>query len=77
MLKHITDSNAKSAGSPESLRDALLRDTLVRALENDQSTFQIVLNNLRDFVEVVYHQGYSADLMQCELFSRIISILPH
>lgn len=50
----------------ESLRDVLLRDTLSRATENDQTTFQIVLNNLQTFVEVVHHQGYSSDLMTCQ-----------
>ncbi|KAF7363482.1 hypothetical protein MSAN_01004100 [Mycena sanguinolenta] len=47
----------------ESLRDVLLRDTLPRAAESDNTTFQIVLNNLQTYVEVVHHQGYSADLM--------------
>lgn len=65
-MKHITDANAKTTSSSESLRDALLRDTLTRVPENDYSTFQLVLNNLQSYVEVVHHQGYSADLMQCK-----------
>ncbi|KAJ7109404.1 hypothetical protein C8R44DRAFT_286771 [Mycena epipterygia] len=64
VLKEITDANARLVPAPaESLRDVLLRDTLSRAAENDHTAFQIVLNNLQTFVEVVHHQGYSSDLM--------------
>jgi hypothetical protein len=67
VLKEITDANARlSPTSAESLRDILLRDTLPRAAENDHITFQIVLNNLQTFVEVVHHQGYSSDHMACQ-----------
>ena len=63
------DWNAKhwhSATPQESIREAVLRDTLARAGENEMDTFQIVLNNLLTYVEVVYHSDYSADLMKCE-----------
>ncbi|KAJ7452375.1 hypothetical protein B0H11DRAFT_2327847, partial [Mycena galericulata] len=64
VLKEITDANARLSPVPgESLRDVLLRDTLPRAVENDHTTFQAVLNNIQIFVEVVHHQGYSSDLM--------------
>ncbi|KAJ7235476.1 hypothetical protein B0H12DRAFT_1141671 [Mycena haematopus] len=64
VLKEITDVNAKLTPAPaESLRDILLRDTLPRAAENDNTTFQVVLNNVQTYVEVVHHQGYSVDLM--------------
>lgn len=64
VLKEIADANARLSPPPaESLRDILLRDTLPRALENDHTTFQIVLNNLQTFIESVHHQGYNTDLM--------------
>ncbi|KAF7338262.1 hypothetical protein MVEN_02051500 [Mycena venus] len=64
VLKEIADVNARqTAVSAESLRDILLRDTLPRAAENDHTSFQTVLNNIQTFVEVVHHQGYSAELM--------------
>ncbi|KAJ6596919.1 hypothetical protein DFH09DRAFT_972654 [Mycena vulgaris] len=64
VLKEINDANARLSPAPaESLRDMLLRDTLPRAAENDHTTFQIVLNNLQTFIELVHHQGYNPDLM--------------
>ncbi|KAJ7685226.1 hypothetical protein DFH06DRAFT_1157872 [Mycena polygramma] len=64
VVKEITDADARlTPASEENLRDTLLRDTLARAVENDHTTFQIVLNNLHTFVEVVHHQGYSSELM--------------
>ncbi|KAJ7449837.1 hypothetical protein FB451DRAFT_1286715 [Mycena latifolia] len=64
VLKEITDASARLSPPPgESLRDILLRDTLPRAVENDHTTFQIVLNNLQTFIESVHHQGYNTDLM--------------
>lgn len=67
VLKQIIDSHAKAASSPsDSLRERLLRDTLPRAAQTDQTVFQTVLNNLQTYVEVIYHQGYTADCMMCE-----------
>ncbi|KAK7019346.1 hypothetical protein R3P38DRAFT_2978554 [Favolaschia claudopus] len=64
VLKEITDSSARQTpSSAESLRDTLLRDTLPRAAENENTTFQIVMNNLHTYIEVIHHQGYSGDLM--------------
>jgi hypothetical protein len=69
VLKYITDANAKTiSSSSESLRDAILRDSFSRAADNEASAFQIVLNNLNMYVDVVYYQGYSSDLLQCEWF---------
>ena len=62
------DWNAKQSSTmQESLREAVLRDTLARAGENDSDTFQTVLNNLMTYVEVVYHNDYNADLIKCKL----------
>ncbi|KAJ7063344.1 hypothetical protein C8F01DRAFT_1132647 [Mycena amicta] len=64
VLKEITDAKARLAPGAESLRDVLLRGLLSRGPENDHTTMQNFLNNLHTFVEVVYHQGYSAELMR-------------
>uniref|UniRef100_A0A0W0F9A2 Uncharacterized protein n=1 Tax=Moniliophthora roreri TaxID=221103 RepID=A0A0W0F9A2_MONRR len=63
VLKQVLDANAKENHDGESLRELLLRDTLPRAVESDQHTFQAVLDNLHAFVEVVHHQNYTVDLM--------------
>ncbi|EEB93212.1 hypothetical protein MPER_08164, partial [Moniliophthora perniciosa FA553] len=63
VLKQVLDVNAKEIHDGESLRESLLRDTLPRAVESDQHTFQAVLDNLHAFVEVVHHQNYTVDLM--------------
>ncbi|KAJ7219313.1 hypothetical protein GGX14DRAFT_435653 [Mycena pura] len=64
VLKEITDAKARLSPAPaESLRDVLLRDTLLRAPENDHTTIQVVLNNIQTFVEIVHHQRYTTDLM--------------
>lgn len=61
------DTNTKSiASTPVPLRDSLLRDTLTRAVENDMETFQLVLENITRYVDIVHHSQYSPDLMQCE-----------
>ncbi|KAF9075268.1 hypothetical protein BDP27DRAFT_1315801 [Rhodocollybia butyracea] len=62
VLKQVLDENAKETAS-QSLRDAILYDTFKRAVETDQSSFQVMLNNLQTFVEVVHHQNYSSETM--------------
>lgn len=57
---------APSTPSHVNLRDALLRDTLPRAVENDFESYQTVVENVNTYVEVVYHQKYTSELMQCE-----------
>ncbi|KAH9951250.1 hypothetical protein B0H21DRAFT_272251 [Amylocystis lapponica] len=67
VIRYIAVANAKAnkSSTPQvDLRDALLRDTLTRAIENDPDSYQLVIENLRSFVETVHHTGYSADLMQ-------------
>lgn len=68
VLKQITDANAKSNPS-ETLRDLLLRDSLPRISENDQSNLQIALNNLHSYIDAVHHKGYSPDLMHCTVIT--------
>lgn len=67
VLRHVLDLNAATAPLQETLRDFLLRDTLSRAADNDITVFQLVLENLNDYVEIVHHSGYSGPLMQCKL----------
>lgn len=55
-----------STSSHVNLRDALLRDTLPRAVENDFESYQTVVENVNTYVEVVYHQKYTSELMQCK-----------
>ncbi|KAF8964709.1 hypothetical protein BDZ97DRAFT_1815206 [Flammula alnicola] len=43
--------------------DPLLRDTLVRAVDCDPPCFQTVLQNISSFIEIVYSQGYTSDLL--------------
>ncbi|KAI0079929.1 hypothetical protein K474DRAFT_1638767 [Panus rudis PR-1116 ss-1] len=66
VLAFVTEPNKKAAlpASRMNIRDALLRDTLPRAVENDQDCYQTVIENLNTFVEVVYRAKYSTELMQ-------------
>ncbi|THU91128.1 hypothetical protein K435DRAFT_727522 [Dendrothele bispora CBS 962.96] len=62
VLKQILDANARENPS-DPLRDTLLRDTLPRSVDVDQGSFQMTLDNLQLFVELVHHQNYSQELM--------------
>ncbi|KIK57795.1 hypothetical protein GYMLUDRAFT_228917 [Collybiopsis luxurians FD-317 M1] len=62
VLKQVLDASAKERGS-QSLRNAILFDTLPRAAETDQNSFQVMLNNLQTFIEVVHHENYSSETM--------------
>ncbi|KAF9464728.1 hypothetical protein BDZ94DRAFT_1255766 [Collybia nuda] len=55
VLKDITTS--------ESLYESLLRDVLSRAVESDHHILQLILNNTDQFIEFVFHRGYSAELL--------------
>lgn len=52
--------------SHASLRDALLHDTLSRAPDNEAESYQLVLDNINNFIELVHHSNYSGQLLQCE-----------
>lgn len=76
VIYYVVLADAKSkkgVSTQEPLRDALLRDTLSRAVENDMASYQTVINNIAEYVEVVHHTDYSADLMQCEYHGTILS----
>ncbi|KAG6879986.1 hypothetical protein C0992_008579 [Termitomyces sp. T32_za158] len=65
VLKQIVDSNARNnPTAPQSLCELLYRDVLTRGLDTDHVNFQNVLNNTRSYVEIVYHEGFSSELMQ-------------
>ncbi|KAG6900874.1 hypothetical protein C0993_009992 [Termitomyces sp. T159_Od127] len=65
VLKQIVEGNARNnPTAPQSLSELLLRDVLTRGIDADQINFQNVLNNTRAYVEVVYHESFSSDLMQ-------------
>jgi len=52
-----------SKDSIPTLKDDLLRDTLLRLPDTEHATSQYLLNNLLYFVDVVHHEEYSADAM--------------
>ncbi|KAG6814363.1 hypothetical protein H0H92_010949 [Tricholoma furcatifolium] len=65
ILKQVVDSNAKNNPQlPQSLRELLLRDVLTRAIEGDNTTFQNVLDNTLTYVAIVYHEGFTSEMMQ-------------
>jgi hypothetical protein len=55
-----------NSGSSGSLREYLLRDVLSRAVDNDQTSLQVVLNNIQTYIEIIFHQDYSLDLLLCK-----------
>ena len=66
VLKFVVDSNVKAITSMAvPLRDSFLRDTLTRAVDNDMESFQVVIENINRYVEIVHHSYYSTDLLQC------------
>ncbi|TBU65728.1 hypothetical protein BD310DRAFT_803111 [Dichomitus squalens] len=67
IIKSITGPTVRAEHNPhphETLRDAILRDTLTRAVEGDDEALQIVIDNVNTYVEVVHHTDYSLSLMQ-------------
>ncbi|KAI0670290.1 hypothetical protein C8Q78DRAFT_114403 [Trametes maxima] len=67
IIKHITGPQVKAERNPhlhENLRDALLRDTLTRAVEGDDESLQVVVDNVNTYIEVVHHTEYTPALMQ-------------
>ena len=64
VLRNVLERSIIPAANGDTLGDALLRDTLTRAADNDPASFQHVLGNMNTFIEVVHHSGFSAELMQ-------------
>ena len=64
VLHDILERGVVLVANGDSLGNALLRDTLTRAVDNDLASFQQVVDNVNTFVETVHHSGFSAELMQ-------------
>jgi hypothetical protein len=64
VLHDIFERGVVLMANGDSLGNALLRDTLTRAVDNDLASFQQVLDNVNTFIETVHHSGFSAELMQ-------------
>lgn len=62
VLRFVIDSSFQQSLS---IRESLLRDALARASEADIEAIKIAAEDLNNFVEVVFPQGYSPELMQC------------
>jgi hypothetical protein len=67
VLRDIFGSMGKD--NTEDMKKTLLDEVLPKVVEFDRDSFQIALNNLSTYVEVVYREGYSADTVKCELCS--------
>lgn len=67
VLRDIFGSMGKD--NTEDMKKTLLDEVLPKVVEFDRDSFQIALNNLSTYVEVVYREGYAADTVKCELCS--------
>ncbi|THH16358.1 hypothetical protein EW146_g4274 [Bondarzewia mesenterica] len=63
VLRLVTDSDARGPSS-RNTREILLRDAFSRALETEIDAVKTAMENLQKYVDLVYNQEYSADLMQ-------------
>ena len=76
-MKHITGPHVfaeRNQHPHETLRDALLWDTLSRTVEGDDESLQALVDNVNTYVEVVHHTDYTLPLMQCKLFSSSVTM---
>ncbi|KAI0748219.1 hypothetical protein C8Q80DRAFT_1104066 [Daedaleopsis nitida] len=67
IIKHVVGPHVRAEHNPhprETLRDALLRDTLTRLIEGDDESLQEVIDHVNTYVEVVHHTDYTLALMQ-------------
>ncbi|KAI0831397.1 hypothetical protein BC628DRAFT_1312212 [Trametes gibbosa] len=70
IIKHVVSPHVKAERNPnpfETLRDALLRDTLTRALEGEDEFLQAILDNVNTYVEIVHHTEYIVGLCLASL----------
>lgn len=63
----LNDQGKDTFSSPAPLCEYLLRDTLIRSMDCDSRYFPTMLENIASFVEIVYFQGYSSELLACEI----------
>jgi len=68
VLREIFGNMGKD--NTEDLKKALLDEVLLaKVVDFDRDSFQIALNNLSVYIEVVYREGYTADTVKCKLCS--------
>lgn len=70
-VKHVMQAHAKgrstNQGVQQSLRETIFSDTFRRLAERPDDSPDPILPNLKAFVELVYCEGYSAELMHGEI----------
>ncbi|KAG8959863.1 hypothetical protein FRC00_001196, partial [Tulasnella sp. 408] len=62
-VKHVMQAHAKNRPAGQSLRETVFSDTFRRLAERPDDSPDPILPNLKAFVELVYCEGYSTDLM--------------
>lgn len=67
VIRYIMVANARTHVSQGNLWEAVLRDTFNQILSqpNDPAQ-QTVVENIKNYIDVVHRDGYTSDLMQCE-----------
>ena len=67
VLRLVLAKNARNAGVQASLADFIFRDTLqfLVAVHSDHGRNH-VLENLKTYIEVVHHEGYTSDSLSCK-----------
>ena len=64
IIKMVTDMPSKTL-QPVSLAESLLRDLFGRGPETEPVVFQTLLGNMQSYLEIVTHQNFSKELMNC------------
>ena len=68
ILRQVMARSTRKSQDDESLRDEVLRDTLGHIMNQaHESSLGKVMENVWSYVDLIHHQNYSADLLQCEL----------
>ncbi|TDL27495.1 hypothetical protein BD410DRAFT_782583 [Rickenella mellea] len=64
VVRHVMAENARVHPSQGLLRETILRDTLTQAASQPSDGLQnVVLENIRIYIEVIHHQSYPSELM--------------
>lgn len=67
VLRMVMARNARNYGPDATLPDQILRDTLQYIIQaQNEPDMKTILENVRNFIEFVYFQGYSSDSLACE-----------
>jgi len=71
VLKQVlVPTNVEAEVPPSSLSEVLLRDTLLHVLGVEPGFLPMLLQNICSFIQEVYDQGYSVELITCMLLCR-------